>query len=418
MSFIDPGFRRKNAGARLDDATELNAVMTALKARDAEIKSFAEKASAEIKATGQMATETKAALEKLSTSGAELSDRLVAVEQKLARRASGGLESVKSIGEQFTESDDFKAMQTRGRGTARMGLKASTITSLTTDAPGSAGDSIVTQRLTGILGPAERELTIRDLLLPGRTSSNAVEYVEETGYTKAAATVGETDPRPQSDLKFDLKTSNVKTIGHFIAASKNILADVPMLQSYIDTRMRYGLKLEEEEQILAGDGLGNNLKGILSYASPFYQSTYSDEANDTRIDTIRRAVLQVRVAELKPTFVALNPVDWAGIELTKDDVGRYIWVNVQVGGTPQIWRLAVIETTALNDGEFLVGATMGAQVFDRQDAAVEVSTEHADYFTNGKVAILAEERLALTVTRPESFVHGYFDLGGSPSLNP
>lgn len=416
MTNYDPGFSRKNAGARLDDAREFNEVLTALKARDAEITAFAEKASAEIKANGQMATETKAALDKLSTDGAGLSDRLVAVEQKLTRR--GGLaETPKSLGQHFTETAEFKALQTRGSGTARMNLKATTITSLTTDANGSAGDLIVPQRLPGIVGPAERELTIRDLLLPGRTSSNAVEYVEETGFVNAAATVAETGTRAQSDLKFDLVTTNVKTIAHWVAASKNILSDVPMLQSYVDTRLRYGLKQEEENQLLEGDGTGNNMKGLLTYASKFQESVYSVTATDTRIDTVRRAALQVRVAELRATFVAMNPVDWAAIELTKDSNSRYIEVTIRDGGVPRLWRLAVVETSAMATGQFLVGATLGAQVFDREDAAVEVSTDHADFFTNGKVALRAEERLALAVYRPESFVFGQFDLGGSPNIN-
>jgi hypothetical protein len=96
MSFHDRDFGRKNAGSRLDDATELNEVVAALKARDAEITDFATKAAAEIKANGQMATETKSALDKLSTDGAGLADRLLAVEQKLSRR--GGIETPQSLG--------------------------------------------------------------------------------------------------------------------------------------------------------------------------------------------------------------------------------------------------------------------------------------------------------------------------------
>lgn len=409
-------FSRKNAGARADDAVEFKAVMDALKARDAEIKSFADKATAEIKANGQMATETKAALEKLSTDGAGLQDRLLQVEQKLSRRSFDAPE-VKSLGAQFTESDDFKVLQAKGRGTARMNLKATNITSLTTDAAGSVGDGIRPDRAPGIIMPAERALTIRDLLLPGRTSSNAIEFVKEEGFNNAAAPVAEGATKPQSDLQFSLITANVRTIAHWFAASKQVLSDIPMLMSYIDTRARYGLKYVEEEQLLTGDGTGQNLHGLIPQATDFSQSTLSDAATDTRIDTIRRACLQVRIAEYRPSFVVLHPTDWAAIELTKDGDGRYIFVNVQVGATMQIWRLAVVETTAITAGEFLVGATMGAQVFDREDAAVEVSTDHDDFFIKNLVAIRAEERLALTVNRPESFVHGYFDLGSSPSLN-
>lgn len=340
----------------------------------------------------------------------------MAVEQKLSRRSFGS-EPAKSIGEQLTETDDFKALQSKGRGTARLNLKAATITSATTDAAGSAGDLIRPDRAHGILMPAVRELTIRDLLLPGRTSSNAIEFMQETGFTNNAAPVAEGDVKPQSDLKFELITTNVRTIAHWFAASKQVLSDVPMLMSYINGRATFGLKYVEENQLLAGDGTGQNLHGIIPQATDFSQSTLSNSITDTRIDTIRRASLQVRNAEYRPTFVVLNPNDWAAIELTKDVDSRYIWVQVQAGGTMQLWRLAVVETTAITSGEFLVGATMGAQVFDREDAAVEVSTDHDDYFVRNLVAIRAEERLALAVNRPESFVHGYFDLGASPPLN-
>lgn len=408
-------FSRKNAGARLDDAIELNEVMKAIKARDAEITEFATKAAAEIKANGQIAAETKAAIEKLSAEGAGLADRLIAVEQKLSRRGAIG-ETPKTPGQRFTESDGWKNFS--GSGNVRMQMKANELTSAITDANGSVGDAIRPDRLPGILQPAERAPTIRNLLLPGRTASNAIEYIEETGFTNNAATRAELGSVAQSTLKFDLKTANVKSIAHHVVASRQVLSDIPMLQSYIDTRLRYGLSMKEEEQLLAGDGTGNNLAGLFEFATAFNETLYSEGASDTRIDTIRRAALQVRVAELRPTFVVLNPVDWAGVELTKDDTGKYIFVNIlQTGAPPQLWRLAVVETTAIDAGEFLVGATDAAQIWDREDAAVEVATQHSDYRLNGKVAIIGEERVALTVYRPEAFVRGQFNLGSSPSIN-
>ncbi len=408
-------FSRKNDTSRLDDASEFSEVMAALKARDEEIKSFAEKASAEIKDTGKMASETKSALDKLSVDGATLAERLQAVEQKMSRRSFGQPER-KSIGQQITESEQFKSFS--GAGSVRLQVKANELTSATTDTNGAVGDAIVPQRQPGIVMPAERDLTIRDLLLPGRTSSNAVEFVQETGFTNSAATRAELGAVAQSHLKFDLVTTNVKNIGHHIVASRNVLADIPMLQSYIDTRLRYGLKQEEEDQLLSGDGTGNNVKGLLEYASAFDETTYSDGTNDTFIDTVRRAVLQVRIAELKPTFIVLNPIDWAAIELTKDDNGRYIEVSIRDGsGAMRLWRLNVIESTVMTSGEFLVGSTMGAQIFDREDASVEIATQHSDFRLKGSVAIIGEERLALAVTRPESYVHGQFDLGASPTIN-
>lgn len=414
---FNPGeFRRKNAGARVDDHLELKDVMDALKARDAEIKSFAEKASAEIKDTGQMAAETKAALDKITGEATTLHQRMLDVEQRLASRGGSGGGAVKSLGEQFVESPDFKDLQTRGRGTARLSVKSTIISgpNRLDDSPseaGGAGALIRPDRLAGVVAPAERELTIRDLLLPGRTSSNAIEYVEEVGYTNAAAPVAEGAEKPQSDLTFDLVSRPVRTIAHWFAASKQVLSDVPMLMSYIDGRARYGLRYVEEEQLLLGDGAGQNLRGLIPSAKSFNNDLR--EEDDTAIDTIRRASLQVRLAELRPSFVVMHPTDWAGIETQKDDEKRYIMVTIPVAGAaPRLWRLDVVETTAVPPGEFLVGAGAAAQIFDREDAAVEVSTEHADFFTKNLVAIRAEERLVLAVYRPESFVYGAFEQGG------
>ncbi|MFV3415312.1 phage major capsid protein [Pseudomonas sp. NY15436] len=149
--------------------------------------------------------------------------------------------------------------------------------------------------------------------------------------------------------------------------------------------------------MLAGDGTGQNLLGLIPQATAFNNALR--KAGDTKIDTLRRAILQVRIAEYRASAIALNPIDWADLELTKDSTGQYIWVNVQDGGQQRMWRLPVIDTNAVPEGEFLVGAfNIAAQVFDREDANVEVSTEDGDNFTKNMVTIRAEERLAMAVS--------------------
>lgn len=400
--------QRKNGSDRADDQLELKEITKALAVRDAEIKTFVEKATAEIAATGKVAADTKGAIELLSKTGNDLTARLVEVEQKLARGDhGGGGEVAKSYGEMLTDSDDFKALSSKGRGTARLNVKAVTNITSSTAGTGGVGAAVEPTRVPGIIHGPDRPFTIRDLIMPGRTGSNAVEFVQESGFQNMAAPTAEGGSKPQSDLSLELITTTVKTIAHWFRASKQVLADIPLLQSYINGRAIYGLKYVEENQILAGDGTGQNLLGIIPQATDFDDS--KRKSGDTPIDTLRRAILQVRVAEYRATGIVLNPADWAELELQKDSTGQYIWVNIQEGNVQRMWRLPVIDTNSMAEGEFLVGAfDMGAQVFDREDAGVEVSTEDADNFTKNMVTIRAEERLALAVYRPESFVHGEF----------
>lgn len=398
----------KNA-QNLDDQLELKGLIGQLNERDNEIKVFAEKATNEIKEHGKILDDTKGALELLSKSGLEINARLLEVEQKLARRAAANdPDGAKSIGEQFTDSEDFTGLAAKGRGIARMNLKAVTSITSATTGTGGVGAGIQPTRVPGIVSGPDRPFTIRDLLMPGRTSSNSVEFVQESGFQNMAAAVAETALKPQSDLSFELKQTPVRTLAHWFLASKQVLADIPLLQSYINGRAIYGLKYVEEAQLLAGDGTGQNILGLIPQATAFDETLR--KAGDTKIDLLRRAILQVRVAEYRASGIALNPVDWADIELQKDEQGRYIWVNVVEGGQPRIWKLPVVDSTAIPEGEFLVGAfDIAAQVFDREDAAVEVSTEDSDNFRKNMVTIRAEERLALAVYRPESFVHGTFE---------
>lgn len=393
-----------------DDKVQLKAVTELLDQRDQEIKAFAEKANKEIKEHGTILTDTKTVLDGLVKDGMGLQDRLQDIEQKLARRfASNDPTDAKSVGEELSDSDDFKALQTRGRGIARIGRKAVTNITSATTGTGGVGVGIQPTRVPGIVADPERQFVIRDLIMPGRTGSNAVEFVQESGFQNMAAIQAtEGAAKAQSDISFALKTTNVVTIAHWFRASKQVLSDIPLLQSYINGRAIYGLKYKEEEQILAGNGVGGNMLGLIPQASAFNNALR--KAGDTKIDTLRRAILQVRIAEYRASAIALNPVDWADIELTKDSTGSYIWVNVQEGGAQRLWKLPVVDSNAVPEGEFLVGAmNIAAQIFDREEAAVEVSTEDGDNFRTNMVTIRAEERLAMAVYREESFVHGEFD---------
>lgn len=382
-----------------------------------QIKSQAEAAEKEIKANAKLSEETRASVDKLLTAQGELQARLQAAEQMVVKleQGGGGSHAPRSMGEEVTASEDFQAFAANPRGSFRMGVKAAI-----SSGSASAGDLIVPQRVPGIFAPGQQRMTIRDLINWGRTTSNSVEFARELVFTNNAAPHSEnpTSNKPESNITFEASSAPVATIAHWIPASRQVLADVPQLQAYIDGRLRYGLKLKEEAQLLKGSGVGLNIDGIFTQASAYLNPGVTVQS-ETRIDRLRLALLQVELSEFYADAMVLSPLDWAAIELTKTTDNAYLFASPTGITTPTLWGRNVVPTQSMDAGDFLVGAFGGGQAvqgWDREDASVMISFEDRDNFVKNMVTILCEERLALTVYRPAAFVAGDFDgLNGSGS---
>lgn len=384
-------------------ATEIEIKQELAKIGDS-LKEHGEKALAEAKRGILMSEGVKQSVDELLVKQAETAARLADIEQKAARRQSEQNESGLSLGAQFVNNEAFKKAHESGdlrRKGGRVSVDIESKAIITTN----TGAGVLADRQPGVLALPQRRLTIRDLVAPGRTNSNLITYMKETGFTNAAAPVAEGARKPESSITMAQSTAPVVKLAHFMKASTEILDDFPALQSMIDERLRYGLSLVEENQLLKGSGAGNNLNGIYTQASAYVAPIVI--AGATRIDVLRLAHLQAELAEYPSDGSVLHPSDWASIELLKDTTGRYIIGNPQGTLSPTLWGRPVVTTQAMTIDTFLVGAfRMGAQIFDRLLASVAIATENEDDFVNNLVTLLIEERLALVVSRPEAFVKG------------
>ena len=404
-------------GGGASPEAELKALAVSLKAATDEVKTFGERAQTEMKNLGKVTEETKLAADKALTEMGGISARLTELEQKMVRRAGVGeaLEA-KSMGQRVAEDPEVKAAMAEGmRFKGRISVEVKNITSASTTGTSATTGLVVADRQPGVVLLPNRGLVVRDLLMPGRTNSSAIEYVKATVFTNAAGFVAENPaaPKPQSDISYSLVNTPVRQLAHFIMASKQILSDAPQLQSQIDGGLRYGLSYVEDLALLAGDGTGQNLLGLIPQASTYKAPTGVTVQNGTRIDVLRMAMLQATLALYPATGHVLNPIDWAQIELTKDTQNRYIFANPTGLAGPVMWGLPVVESLAMTVGNFLTGAfKMAAQIFDREDANVLISTEDRDNFVRNMVTILAEQRLALAVYRPQALISGTFPATG------
>ena len=345
----------------------------------------------------------KETVDQLLAKQSELQAEVQAMAQtvdKLGRGADASANAARTPGEVFTSAQGFEAFAANASGKFKTSVKAAI-----TSGGASAGPLIQPDRI-GMILPMDQRLFLRDLLNWGRTTSNAIEYVQELLYTNNAAPVAELATKPESDLTFEMKSAPVATIAHWIKASKQVLADAPMLQSYINGRLMYGLKLKEEQQLLKGSGVGLNLDGIYTQATVYTNPGVTVQA-ETPIDRLRLAMLQVALSEFDTDGIVLNPIDWAGIELKKTTDNAYLFASPTGQVAPTLWGRPVVATQAMTAKDFLVGAfRMGAQGWDREDANIEVSTEDGQNFVQNSITIRCEERVGLTVFRPKAFVRG------------
>lgn len=349
----------------------------------------------------------------------QLGTRMLELEQKSVRGfvGGGGSFSPETWGSQVSECEEIKGVNSNWRGRTRVNVRA-TVTSSMADAAGSAGAMLNPDRQSGIIDLPRRKLRMRQLFAPGTTSGNSIEWPMLKARTNNAAMAAETTLKGQSDLQFELKQWPVRTLAHWMLASKQILDDVPALVSIIDSELRYGLEDVEDMQFLMGSGSGENLQGVYPGATAF-SPVFTLPTPVTMIDVLLLAIAQCDATNHVTDGIVLNPLDWRKIQALKDTQGRYI------GGGPfgdlvqRLWQMPIVTTTSMTVDKFLVGAFReGAQIFDRQEATVELSTEDSDNFRKNLVTLRGEERLAFVVKYPGAFIKGDFSDAITASTNP
>lgn len=400
-----------------------------LKNRMSEIKELKDAVTAEAEAKGSM-EDAKSFLKALGGGEADKVESDKVNMGGLPMQTQG-----KTFGELFTGSEAYTDFVGRyaGKGgvipNAVKGVQSNPFSAdakaLVTGASGTSAGAAVRNDLytplTDLIG--QRELTVADLVTRGSTESDTVEYVRVTSKTNNAATVAEattsaapTAPgsagalvnatgggyKPESAMTLDVVQAAVKTIAHWIPITKRAASDAPQVRTMIDTFLSYGLNEELEDQILAGNGSGENFTGILN-SSPL---TVGSAGTD--LDAIVDAIAKIRTTgRRRPTGLVIHPNDWysTGFLTAKDTQDNYLVGDprASVEQLNTLWGLNVVVTEAQPENTALVGDFRQAVLWEREGVSVMVSDQHADFFTRNLLAILAEMRAAFGVLDPEGF---------------
>lgn len=324
----------------------------------------------------------------------------------------------KSIGLRALESPDYKGLIDSGVLQSDKRSFTATLAEMSMDevktlitgvSDTSAGAFITNQRL-GYVPQPRRTSRIVNLITMGETSVDAIEYARQTTFTNVAVETAEatsttTGTKPEATIAFEKVTETVRTIAHWIPATRRSLADEAQLRTLIESQLRYGLEFRLESQIINGGGTGEDLTGILNTANILSQAKGTDSVSDA----LHKAITQIRLAYLEPNGIAMHPNDWEVVRLSRDGggsvagSGSYLYGPPSTAVSPTIWGLDVAVTPAVPDDTALVGDFSKAVLWLREGAQVLATDSHSDFFVKNLVALLAELRAAFGVLLPSAF---------------
>jgi len=318
----------------------------------------------------------------------------------------GGGNGRGSLGQQFVNSEAYRAAisPTRTRDwqtpAVEIPLQATTLD----ESAGSGGPLVLPDTQAGIIPLPTRRLVVADLLAPGTTTSTLISFMKEKTFTNAAAAVAQGAAKPETTLVFENATSKVEKVAHWIPVTDEILQDVAQMSSYLDARMRRGVDLAEDDELLNGSGVTPHLAGLLHLTAPAAPLARTTQTN------VEALLQQASAIELATGLVVdafvLNPAQWLTALLLKTTDGAYLSGSpFDAPRQPALWGRKVAISSAIVAGTGLVGcfATGGAQLFRHGGMRVDVSNSHSDFFVKNLIAVRAETRVALAVYRESAF---------------
>lgn len=389
--------------------SELDTILKSLDAVGAKID--------EIDADGKASVAAvKEELKKLGEEQVKFARELAALQQASADGAAESDNRVKSIGEKFTESANYKAFSANTRDVRG----ARHIVSTKSDSPTTSVVSPAISRNTiaapyqvqGIWGAPEQQLIVENLIPHIPVSSSAVEYLKHTGFTNNAGVVAEGAAKAESTFEFDLATANVVTIAHWTKITEQLAADAPAVTAYINAKMLYGLQLKVDNQIISGTGTSTQLGGFLKSGNHTdYSSAVTVPTGANLMDFALLIKTKLDTLGYPPKVLLLNPADWAGLALLKDTQKRYLLGGPAGVTTKSLWGLPVETSASVPSGKYIMADfALGSTIYDRQEVALEIDRE-GDDFRKNLLTIRVERRLGLGVEDAAAIAGGDWSLG-------
>jgi HK97 family phage major capsid protein len=295
---------------------------------------------------------------------------------------------------------------------------------MTIDGNYSGGTVGLSTLETGLARVQRRRPFMREIVnSAGITSKYAVWIEQANPDPNDAGMVAEGVAKAQSDFDLVEASSQVKKVATWIKVSKEMVDDIPFMRGEINNELLELVQLKLDEQILLGDGTGDNLTGLDTFTTAFTPAAQFvntiPQANNS--DVLRVAMAQIENANFTPNYILLNPDDAAAMELTKTTVGEYTYPMFvpQADGITRVKGVPVIVNPGVPTGDYYIGDFTKANLRMREDLNIQVGYINDD-FTRNMMTVLCEARACFFVksNHTAAFVKGDFATDKAALLAP
>ena len=281
---------------------------------------------------------------------------------QLKDNAKGDPDTVKTLVSVIREKkDEIKEMLTSGTKKEVVIKALSNLASITNNTTAVTVDGI------GQLGRVARSLYNIFPKFPVADGDNrgTVRYWDwdEATTVKAAAMVAEGGTYPESTAKFQEYTLPLKKIGDQLPVTEEFGEDAASAAAELDLFLATNVESLIDDQLVNGDGLGNNIKGLIA-SVPTYTAPTSGITGANIYDLVKKVktdIVKTRGSKYMPNFVAFNSdtLDLLGLE--KDLNNNYIFRN----DDRNIGSMIIIEDNSVADDALVVGDSRFGRIYDK-----------------------------------------------------
>lgn len=261
----------------------------------------------------------------------------------------------------------------------------------------------------GIIEAPKRKIHVRSLLPGGNIGpGNSFTYMREDGVGEGSiAAVAEGSEKPQIDIDLIEATVQIETIAGWLRVTRKAMNNIPGFIAFLQSRLPEKLLKVEDAEILYGSGSTPHLKGILHADNSVDSTSTAAVLVEAIIDDIS---LLEDTYERTATGIVMRPKNYYEFFKNKaEGSGEYDLPQgvVFVNGVLYILGIPVAATTALTDGDYVVGDfQQGAQLLIQEGMRIEFFEQDSTNVRENKITVRIEETVALPVYGDNYFIKG------------